>query len=276
MGYRGRDDWHDMSDYVVHFTKPYPLDEIEQPGGPAEKGERTLAEFLAEIGRIRQQDRTGYERWIGILGSGALKPGVAPLGAGRRVPGIGDSQRVVCFSEIPLDLLDRLIERRSLYGLGFKKELLVAKGGAPLWYLDNEGEQAAIIRAQMAERLERGVDPDDPFWRLTPFIDTPGVYYGRPYRFEWEREWRVIGGMRFQTEDVAFLFLPEEDHDAARQFFADAELEHTGPAYFCPYIDPRWPMDRIQHAVENVPEPPPPSRNAVPWWVADDLGHELG
>lgn len=266
MGYRGREQWHDMSDFVVHFTKPVPVDEIKKPPPRKVRGRLSLGELLARIRYDSQLDRSGYAPWIEILGGRVLQVGAKPLGAARRVPGVELNQRVVCFSEIPLDMLDRLVERRSLYGLGFSKELVVARGGGPLWYLDKEGEQAPIIRAQIDERVDRGVDPDDPFWRLTPFIDNPGNYAGRPYRFEWEREWRVIGDTSFHQEDVAFLFLPEEDHDRARQFFADAEVENRGPAYYCPYIDPRWDLDRIQDALENVPEPPKPSPGATPWW----------
>lgn len=73
--------------------------------------------------------------------------------------------------------------------------------------------------------------------------------------------------MTFHPGDVAFLILPEDEHDKARQFFADAELAHTGPAYFPAYIDPRWPDDRIQAALSNIPETPPPSDNVEPWWM---------
>jgi hypothetical protein len=148
-------------------------------------------------------------------------------------------------------MLDRLVERRSLYGIGFTKEFVTSRGGAPLWYLDNAGAQATIIRDVIPQRVAGGVDPDDRLWKLTPFIDNPGVYKGRSYRFEWEREWRVIGDMPFDIGDVAFLFLPEDEHDTARKFFADVQIEHRGPAYFCPYIDPRWSMDRIQDALRN-------------------------
>jgi hypothetical protein len=266
MGYRGHDEWHDMSDHVVHFTKPVDLATITPPPARPDPKRATLAETLAEIAFLNLQDRTGYHPWLEILGSRELKAGEKPLGAARRVRGVEPSQRCVCFSEIPLDMLDRLIQLRSLFGVGFAKSFIVANGGAPLWYLDKDGIQAPIIRAQIEQRVADGVDPDDPFWKLTPFIDHPGSYAGRPYRFEWEREWRVIGDMRFREDDVAFLFLPEEDHDTARQFFVDAEVENRGPAYLGAYIDPRWDMQRIQDALKNVPTPPPPSPEATPWW----------
>jgi len=266
MGYRGHENWHDMSHHVVHFTRALDPQHLVKPQPPEDPKRWTLRQFLAEIRYIGQQDPTGYHPWMQILGEGLLRPGDKPLGAARRVPEVEHLHRVVCFSEIPLDMLDRLIERRSLYGIGFNKGFLVSKGGAPLWYLDKEGDHASIIRAQIEERVAAGVDPNDPFWRLMPFIDNPGNYSGRLYRFEWEREWRVIGEMSFQQGDVAFLFLPEEDHDRARQFFADVEVENSGPAYFCPYIDARWDMNRIQEALKNVPPPPPPSQGATPWW----------
>jgi hypothetical protein len=161
------------------------------------------------------------------------------LGATRKVPELREHHRVVCFSEIPLDMLDRLIERRSLYGLGFRKDFVVSNGGAPLWYLDKDGAQAKLINAQVAAKRRGSIDPDDPLWKVTPFIDNPGDYGWTKYRWEWERDWRVVGEVAFEPEDVAFLFLPEEDHEAARQFFANVEAEHSGPAYHGPYIDPR-------------------------------------
>lgn len=260
-----------MSDYVVHFTKPVRLEEIPRPE-PADPENLTWLETIGQtLYEGRRADRTGYYPWIDILGSGVLRPGDKPLGAGRRIPEVADLHRVVCFSEIPLDMLDRLIERRSLYGLGFRKDTIVEKGGAPLWYLDKEGAQAQLIQRQIDLARGSGIDRDAPLWKMTPFIDNPGNYQGVPYRFEWEREWRVVGEVRFEPEDIAFLFLPAEDHERARQFFADAQHEHTGPAYLGVYIDPRWGVGRIQDAMANVPAVPDPSPGSMPWWVDHDL-----
>jgi hypothetical protein len=183
MAFRGRDDWHDMSDHVVHFTK------TRESDPPADGG---------------------YAPMMSILGEGTLRTGPAPLGAARRISGLGSSQHVVCFSEIPLDQLARLLQRRSRYGIGFRKDVLVEKGGSPLWYLDRDSPHAAAVRDIINSKAAAGVDPDDPFWKLTPFIDHPGTYGGRTYRFEWEREWRVAGSVRFNPDEVAFLFLSQK------------------------------------------------------------------
>ncbi len=268
MGFRGHDEWRDMSDYVVHFTKPLRGDgPPPTPAPPANAGCLTRAELLERVRAWEAADDSGYPQMTSILYGGVLKPGGAPLGAARQLNALGDSQHVVCFSEIPLGMLDRLVERRSRYGIGFRKDVLVAKGGTPLWYVDRDSLQALAISQIIDEKVTAGIDPDDPFWTLTPFIDHPGVYNGRPCRFEWEREWRIAGEVPFKPEDVAFLFIPEELHDQARQFFADVKVEPSGPVYECSYIDPGWPIERIEEALASVPPLPDPGPDAVPWWV---------
>ena len=268
MGYRGHEQWRDMSDYLVHFTKPIPKNEIGEPPPPqAREGRLTRDELVARLEFEGRRDRTGYPPWIKILGFGRLRPGRKPLGLGRAIPDLFERHRVVCFSEIPLDMLDRLIWRRSLDGIGFRKDFLLARGGAPLWYLDKDSEQGRLVYQLMLAKRRDGIDPDDPFWQLSPFIDNPGNYPTGEYRFEWEREWRVVGELEFEPEDVSFLFLPEADHARARQFFSDLKLAHTGPAYECACIDPRWDMERIQEALANVPQAPPPSPGVGPWWA---------
>ena len=73
---------------------------------------------------------------------------------------------------------------------------------------------------------------------LAPFIDIPGNYGSSFYRFEWEREWRVVGDIYFTPSDVAFLIIPGEKHALARTFFNDAEIEHLGTNYTCAFYDP--------------------------------------
>jgi hypothetical protein len=217
MGYRGNPEWRDMSDFVVHFTKDY-------------------------------DGRSAYQNSLSILYAGVIRA-TNEYGQGRHLSALGSSQQCVCFSEIPLDLLDRLVDRRSRYGIGFTKEFVAAQGGAPVWYLEVDSPIADAFRDVKRQRMRGGIDPDDPIWRLTPFVDMPGDYGTAVYRFEWEREWRVAGDLRFAPENVAFLFIPEDLHPAARSFFADAERNHSGPAYYCPFLDPTWGDEEIQEAL---------------------------
>ena len=82
-------------------------------------------------------------------------------------------------------------------------------------------------------------------------IDAPGVYDRREYLFDWEREWRHIGSMSFEPEDVAFLLIPEELHSKARSFFEGAYRDNLGPAYLCPYVDPSWDRGKIMGALQR-------------------------
>lgn len=140
-GYRGNRNWRDMSEYAVHFTKP-------------------------------AATSSPYDVMIKILWEGRINA-VTPLGAARKLAHLGDSQKTACFSEIPLDLLGRLIERRSLYGIGFRQDFLVAHGGARVWYLDKDGPAAASFNALLAPAITSGVDANDPVWRITPSSTSP-------------------------------------------------------------------------------------------------------
>src|SRR5947209_5581195 len=99
MGFRGRDDWRDMSDYVVHFTKPPEHDiSAPKPAAPASPGRLTLKGLVELMRTDEASDRTGYPQMMSILYSRQLRPGRDPLGAARTLAEIGESQRVVCFS----------------------------------------------------------------------------------------------------------------------------------------------------------------------------------
>jgi hypothetical protein len=45
-------------------------------------------------------------------------------------------------------------------------------------------------------------DWDGPVWDLTPFVDLRDP---AKYAFDWEREWRVPQGLRFELDDVALV-----------------------------------------------------------------------
>jgi hypothetical protein len=247
----------DMSPWAVHFTTP----DRKQPNEePLQEG--WIAGLLDFLERRRLADTTGYWNSLSILGSGFIRPFADPHGAGKDVPEVADRHRSCALSEVPLHLLGRLINNRSLYGVGFHQGVLIRKGGARVWYVEDPGPVAAMIQRQVQARVDAGVDPGDSFWRITPFIDLPKP--GSVWEdWRWEREWRVPGGLRFNPENVAFLFLPEESHKAARQFFVDHEAANTGPAYLCPYIDPRWHKDRIRKALTEVPLAAEPSPDAL-------------
>jgi hypothetical protein len=216
LGSRGKASWLDQSDYLVHVVKA-------DRGGAGD----------------------GYDTIMSILGKGVIARGPKPFGCAATRKGVEpDSQRVVCFSETPLGFLHRLAERRrTRYGIGFHQRFISKHGGARLWYLEAGSAQQRAISAQM-KRASKPHDPADPIWKITPCVDF--VRRGpHGYDFTWEREWRLPADLRFRPADVAFLLIPEERHTDAWQFFEWAQNDHTGPAYFCPYIDPLWSTERV-------------------------------
>lgn len=249
-----------MSPYAGHFTAPTPP---ESPS-PEPLPEGGIARLVAAVGRIRASDKTGYHNAISILGDGFIRPFEEPHGAGKHIVELAGKHRSASFSEIPLHLLDRLVKARSVYGLGFRQEFLIGEGGARVWYLEEGGSVAEAMRALVEQRRQGGFGVDDPLWDATPFIDFPDPAH--PFKdWRWEREWRVPGGLKFAPDDVAFLFIPEELHAQARQFFVDAKVGNTGPSYLCPYIDPTWDRARILDALNNVPPAPPPGAGYEPY-----------
>lgn len=208
-----------MSNYVVHFSK-----------GTSKPTDASV-------------NSKAYRSHLSILYSQELKPG-APFGIGRNQAPNKETQMAVCFSEIPPGEWSRLATRRkSAFGIGFSKSYIAARGGGPIWYARKGSSHLAALRKLMRAGKD---EPGHPIWSITPMIDAPGRYGFSSYEYEWEREWRHIGSMQFELEDVAFLFIPEHLHGNARAFFAAAYHEHTGPAYFCPFIDPFWSRDRVE------------------------------
>ena len=203
--------WDDMSNFVVHFTK-------------------------------RTEDEDDYSNIMGICSQQTLLA-EKRFGIGKDNAPKETEQRAVCFSEIPPGQWDRLINRRGTkYGLAFTKEYIVSRGGGPIWYARQGTPPWKTLQDMM---MKSSGDPSAPIWSLTPFIDAPGSYDRSNYEFDWEREWRHVGSLSFSTEDVAFLLIPEEQHNAAFEFFKDAETNKLGPPYFCPYVDPSWDRKRI-------------------------------
>jgi hypothetical protein len=242
--------YEDISPWAVHFTSPSLPRPLEPPPPGSEKG-ISRAQLLHHIREIQAQDKTGYSNIMSILWEGRIEPFAEPHGAGKDVPEVADAHRSAALSEIPLHLLDRLVKHRSLYGIGFSQDFLVTRGGARVWYIEASGAPAQAIHRQVEHRVREGVDPADPFWQVTPFIEFPDP--SQPFAdWRWEREWRVPGGLRFKPSDVAFLFIPEALHDKARHFFADHHVANTGPAYLCPYVDATWDRERIQAQLETT------------------------
>lgn len=117
-----------------------------------------------------------------ILREGFLRPG-GPYGWGRNVSEVRAGHMSACLSEVPLNHVRRLIDRHGAWGIGFEKKFIADR------------LKETIFEA--VGNLLKTQDFASPWWRATPFIDM--VSPRRSYEFEWEREWRVPGRLRFSS-----------------------------------------------------------------------------
>lgn len=147
------------------------------------------------------------------------------FGIARTLLALGTSQYSACFAEIPPNELPRLTKKKK-FGVAFTTEFIRSQGGQRVWYLDDGGDPAQAMQAQV-DAAVRARDWTSPLWRTTPFMDRviPGQY-----DFVWEREWRLPGGLTFDWGDVAFIVAPGADGTGL-----DFKTE---PTIGGPWIDP--------------------------------------
>src|SRR3954471_9875330 len=131
----------DISPYLVHFT---------QDGGfipPLDADDEDASRLSAEVRRWpKGAEATAFERFMAILADRWVRAGARTFGAAKEDSRLGNSQRAVCFSEAPPGQLAQLVERRSPYGIAFRKQTIPSKGGARVWCLDRGDEAAKALR----------------------------------------------------------------------------------------------------------------------------------
>src|SRR4051812_48036262 len=159
-----------MTEFVVHFTKH----DGQRPPLPDNAHPR-----LKFARALQGEELTPYWVMLSILWDRHLRPGPETWGAARKDTRLADSQRAVCFAELPLPFVRRVADRRgSRYGIGFTQEFVRRQGGARVWSLDKDEPVAAAFQDTM-DAHSAHFDPADPFWRLTPLVDRPGIYPSR-------------------------------------------------------------------------------------------------
>ena len=210
LGYQGHRTWRDMSEYLVHLT-----------------------ESLASL--------------ASIFSSGVVEARHA-YGAVCKHEILKNGQRVVCLSEIPLDHLSRLADKHGTYGVAFLKTTLRAQGATPVWYLERGNPVQQHLFEMVREAAYRHQpDLQDPLWQITPFIDYPGVYGDHEFKWQWEREWRVLGNLRFEPQALPFVFAPQSDHSEVRRRWDQV----LSPAQVPVLLDAKWPLPLIQEVAER-------------------------
>jgi hypothetical protein len=220
----------DLATFVVHFTR--------QSGG-----------------------RTAEQNLVRMLVGGCIEArtpmGWARSAAARFGEDASASQRVVCFSEAPLEQLHSLtaeIDGRRValepYGIAFTKMVARRKGANPIWYVDmSRGHDWRIAKALDRLREEAAsyaLTPghrftDHPAAALLPFFEGMGTWDASQKEFWWEREWRKVGDFGFTPTDVALVIAPEDTHETLRRHFSR------------PVVDASWGLERMIASLARLP-----------------------
>ena len=217
----------DLSTFVVHLTR-----DTEQ--GSAAANLRSIIEQR----RLLAGAPRGWASWEGFeLGQDVL-----------------ESQRVVCFTETPLQHVHGLfadVRGRSVhfkpYGVAFPKVIARWMAVNPVWYVDLSrapGEWRDWPIKDALNQLVRdanGQFGESPISRLAPFIEGMGSWPDgnggqRVREFSWEREWRHVGTLDLaQWWSKALWLCPEGEFDRFAPLLGDGA--HV--------IDPSWGLERM-------------------------------
>jgi hypothetical protein len=190
------------------------------------------------------------DRLAAIITSGRIEARSVYGQARNRVAGNAAaeaSQRVVCFTETPLEhlfLLTQQIDDRQLqfapYGIALTKRIARVRGVNPVWYVDitpGHGWLTTPLNNLIDEALAGPNFPQSNIARIAPFIEQMGTQDGS-YRkeFWWEREWRHRG--HFDLPPLCIGVCPVDDTPQLAAV-AQAAGRHVV------WIDPSWGNEEI-------------------------------
>lgn len=247
-----------------------------------------LSTFVVHLTRRRGAAYSAQDALVSIAASGQLEARTA-LGWAKSQDDSSDSakqsQRVVCFSETPLEHINLMIgpiDGRAIamepYGIALPKLKARKLGINPIWYVDMTTGAGDSHRWDLADALDQLRDQmieaaaadnrsfhDTAPAKLFPFIEQMGTWPSAQKEFWWEREWRHAGHLALPTTSVMWL-CPEDEIDVI-QARAGRELK--------PWIDPRWGLEEIVAHLAGFPAtdvspftraaPPEPERPDTPF-----------
>lgn len=191
-------------------------------GTAQHRSARDLSEYLVHM------TRTPHDL-ASIITSGRIEARNR-FGLGRSLDMVAENHVSACFTEMPLSELGRLRDRGKLWGLAFKREFVLNHGGQRVWYVDGDKTPYQALYALKEEAYDAR-DWKNKIWDVTPFVDERNP--DKLYAFDREREWRVVGDLKFELEDVALVIglddvapLLEEDIKIAAPFYNARECTY--------------------------------------------------
>ncbi len=166
--------------------------------------------------------------------------------------------KTVCFTETPLPQINNLtskIQGRSIelkaYGLVFQKDFLIQEGANPAIYINSKGTDLKTyllsefrsifskIRSykKLIKAKKNHYDAIIQYFSLINIIDDN-------HDFSWEREWRYIGNLRFDYQNIVAIIAEEPDEFES---YCKLKLNRKQFGYLkmIPIIAPDWGYEEI-------------------------------
>ena len=138
---------------------------------------------------------------------------------------ISNKFHVVCFTETPLYniaiLLKDVLGKINLYkpyGLVFKKKFISDRGGNPVFYV-RQWDTIRPLRSLLKK------DADANTCKLLALVNQSN----EKFDYHWEREWRIVGNLQFEFDDIYCCLCPSSDIE----YF-------EGKFRAVAFIDPYW------------------------------------
>jgi len=209
----------DLSTFLIHLTREYP------DGTPAKDNLKSI------LSNKVIEARNAYGSAVGRLNK--LRADTTEN---------LNTQKVVCFTETPLEHVRLLIEEiqgRKFefgpYGVAISKRTARVSGVNPVWYLDitpGHNWLTKPLNKIIDKEIQGNTFITSEIARLTPFIEQMGK--GEDYfkEYWWEREWRHVDDLSLVMNFI--IICPEED-------FSDV----TPSTNQMPFVDPKWSLEQI-------------------------------
>jgi len=156
----------------------------------------------------------------------------------------------VCFSDIPEGQMDIHKQKYGHFGISFDKDFIIRKGGIPVHYVPckaainsmwaNEGETRDSFFNRMTRELYgffnsligeyfHDEEKRKKYQRLQEFVEIHIKPYYKFFdhtlpdadinNYYFEREWFVVGNVKFNMSDISNVLLPQECESKFRQEF---------------------------------------------------------